>query len=859
MEAVVEASAELMGLFSPAENPVSLPCTIDVNGSNDEPGQGDLTKFCSDNTTANTQNLQISWDKINWTGQSGDACLLFNTDGDQGINYALCVGVEKDTVTDGIRVTNVTGWSCNDRTDKPVNCFDPTATTAVSGVCTAAVENTDPFYNSAFPPDSGTPNGTGEAYPNDTVATCVVTYSGVLANTSVEVSNVCAYTQPGDAGSNAKDCLAQPAGGFITVVKVANPNDSTAFPFTINDGAGFTPIPFSIIGSATSNRYSVATGTYSVKESIPGGWDLTDASCKNGGITNGTWSGDTVSSVVVGASDNIICTFNDVKRGHLIVSKVTEPSSDTTTQFGVTASGTGTISPPAIRTLTGNGSSTDYEVTPATYSVAESTIPTGWEQVTNTCQNVEVAAGATQACTITNRKKPELRVNKVLMPSSDTGKFNLLINGTTYATDVGNGGTTGAQFANIGANTVAEVEGTGTNLSNYVTTYGGDCDGSGNVTLAAGENKTCTITNARRGTVIINKTAINGNATFNYTASGDGLSNFNITTAGGSGSQQFANLAPGDKTVTEGTLPDGWAFTELTCSDPDGGTTISGMMANIDLDPGETVECTYTNTNDIMPDITVTKTANPTEVSETGGNVTFTYVVTNNASEPATITALSDDRFGTLTGDADCAVDTILAAGASCSFEATFAVPAGATGSTHVNVFTATAKDSQNNTDTATDNATVTRTDVLPDITVTKTANPTAVPETGGNVVFTFRVTNNSAEAAIISSLSDSVYGTLTGDTDCNVGTTVMDYCEFSITRFVSGDFSGAAHRNVFTANATDNDGNTATDDDDATVTFDDVLPDDHRPEDGGPDQRQRAGRQCGLHLQGHQHLPSSR
>ena len=62
---------------------------------------------------------------------------------------------------------------------------------------------------------------------------------------------------------------------------------------------------------------------------------------------------------------------------------------------------------------------------------------------------------------------------------------------------------------------------------------------------------------------------------------------------------------------------------------------------------------------------------------ETGGNVTFTYVVTNNSAEAATITALTDDKFGTLAGDADCQVGTVLAAGGSCAFQATFAIPAG--------------------------------------------------------------------------------------------------------------------------------------------------------------------------------------
>jgi len=45
--------------------------------------------------------------------------------------------------------------------------------------------------------------------------------------------------------------------------------------------------------------------------------------------------------------------------------------------------------------------------------------------------------------------------------------------------------------------------------------------------------------------------------------------------------------------------------------------------------------------------------------------------VTNNSIEAAEITVLSDDKFGTLAGDADCQLGTVLVAGASCSFEIT--------------------------------------------------------------------------------------------------------------------------------------------------------------------------------------------
>jgi streptogramin lyase len=110
---------------------------------------------------------------------------------------------------------------------------------------------------------------------------------------------------------------------------------------------------------------------------------------------------------------------------------------------------------------------------------------------------------------------------------------------------------------------------------------------------------------------------------------------------------------------------------------------------------------------DVRPDITVTKTASPTSVPETGGNVLFTFKVTNNSVEAATITALSDNKFGTLAGDADCHVGAVLAAGASCEFSTTFAIPAGGSSSSHVNTFSAMVTDADGFTDTATDDETI--------------------------------------------------------------------------------------------------------------------------------------------------------
>ncbi len=58
----------------------------------------------------------------------------------------------------------------------------------------------------------------------------------------------------------------------------------------------------------------------------------------------------------------------------------------------------------------------------------------------------------------------------------------------------------------------------------------------------------------------------------------------------------FNNLTPGGITVTE-TIPAGWTLVNITCDDPDGGTTIdlAAGEVTIDLDLGEAITCTFKN------------------------------------------------------------------------------------------------------------------------------------------------------------------------------------------------------------------------------------------------------------------------
>src|SRR5205085_1436565 len=106
--------------------------------------------------------------------------------------------------------------------------------------------------------------------------------------------------------------------------------------------------------------------------------------------------------------------------------------------------------------------------------------------------NVTLAAGDNNTCTYTNTPIPTLTVNKVCSPTTDTGKFNLVVDESTVVANAACGTGSGAHQVSIGSHTVGETAGTGTSLGNYFTpVISGDCASNGTVTLAAGDNKVC--------------------------------------------------------------------------------------------------------------------------------------------------------------------------------------------------------------------------------------------------------------------------------------------------------------------------------------------------------------------------------
>ena len=116
--------------------------------------------------------------------------------------------------------------------------------------------------------------------------------------------------------------------------------------------------------------------------------------------------------------------------------------------------------------------------------------------------------------------------------------------------------------------------------------------------------------------------------------------------------QTFTSVPIGNWSVTETNLPPNWALTGVTClGDADsGGSAAAG--ASIDVDAGDTINCTFTNTYTapappccVPPapsaDVSLTKT-DLVDPVVAGQNITYTVSVTNNGPNTAVGVTVSD-------------------------------------------------------------------------------------------------------------------------------------------------------------------------------------------------------------------------
>ncbi len=334
----------------------------------------------------------------------------------------------------------------------------------------------------------------------------------------------------------------------ITIVKINQGGDpNQTFTFDTHLTPSPSPSSFSIKGgelngktfqvecnaqSACTQRWGSLTQT--ISERATSGYTLTGVVCRHTGSSNGwglepTQGANLDPDTTFDAATSKInfrldwyewtkCWVTNTRDTGTIkvIKKVVAPAGDTG-KFNLTVDGATKAS------NVGDGGTTgDVTVTTGSHSVDETagtaTSLADYSQSTSCVdtahpndpavngKTVQVDKGDHWVCTITNtRKTGTIKVTKALSPATDAGRFNLLVDGAAKATDVGDGGTTGAVVVLPGAHSVAEAAGTATDLANYTSTlackdtaHGNAADDDGTLNVAAGDAWECLLTNTRK-------------------------------------------------------------------------------------------------------------------------------------------------------------------------------------------------------------------------------------------------------------------------------------------------------------------------------------------------------------------------
>ena len=827
---------------------------VDDAGADDEPGQKDLNWLSIDYGAPGATSLAVKWgwdDTATSGANTRDAGALFDTDGDGFANYSLYVTV----ATDGTHITQLYTCAADNRTDR---CAGPALVGTFASTATVAIPaDSDPFGvpgSADFDPAHVTGNTcrTNPAcYTQDTVATADIRLADFGNPADAFLLNVCSYPS-GQPNSDPSDCVFAPNNGFLTIVKVANPDDGTSFPFNASAQSASGDASWTIAGSGSQAQISYSpTSTLDLNEAVPAGWVLTSASCAIQTATptaTGTSTATGIDNLEIRSGLETICTFNDsLAKGTLKVIKSVVNDNGGTLGAGaftlhVKSGGNDVAGSPAAGVAGPGGR--DYTLAPGTYVVSEDTPPAGYAQTSIVCDGVAtdtvtVVANATKTCTITNNDVSAklIVIKNVVNDEAGTkgpADFTMSVTGSSPSpASFPGAGAPGTQVAiNPGSYSVSESVAAG-----YTPSFSTDCTGS----IALGETKTCTVTNNDNDTpssIVVTKTANptslpepGGNATFSVTiqntSAADWVDIHSLT------DDVYGNLAGKGTCVMPQLIAPGASYQCSfigAVSGNAGSSHTDVVTAAGQDDDGNNVsdsdDATVTIT-DVAAAIQVTKTADPTSLPEPGGNAGFDVEIKNLSSvDSVTITSLTDDIYGNLDGKGTCDVPQAIGPGGSYSCEFTGAV-SGNAGSSHTDVVTASGTDDDGKQVSDSDDAVVTLTNVPSSIAVTKSASPTAIQEPGGTATFAVSVKNTSAvDTVTITSLTDNIYGNLDGKGTCDVPQTLAPGASYScsFTGAVSGS-GGSTHVDVVTASGTDDDGTPVTGSDDASVSITSTPP----------------------------------
>ena len=574
---------------APASAAIISTCTSDAQGANDQPGQKDLTKFCPYTDDASGEvTVGWAWDETSFSGNnSGDACALFDADGDGNANYAVCVSIK------GNPATQVAGspfvYSCADTS--ATNCDSATSVTSAGTACTTS-SSTNPFV----------------VTDADTYVACTIKLADVGGSTAV-LKDVCSYPSS-SRPSDPSDCVVTPTAtspmATIQIRKVVSPATGDNGFFNLNIGAD----TYATGGSGTNATVTTTPGnSIVVNETGANGTNLanytTSVACMNGnkpvtGVTDLTNETKRSITISVADKDNVTCAFTNTRlMGTVKVVKDVVNNNGGDKNFADFTYKNG-ATPITLSAKAGDlydGEATLSLPVGSAFDITE-TDPTSLGYaltMSGTCMGTVTTA--LQTCTLKNDDvAPQLIVIKHLVDQYNSGKtasnFTMNVTGTNVSSSSFAGAESPGTTVTLDAGSYSVNEGS---HAGFDMTASADCAG----TIQLGQVKTCTITNtAQPAKLKVQKTVVNrwgGDkkaADFAFSLNGSTTATaFTALVDDDTKGENTLDLSAGVYSVTEPLATNGYTATYANNQNS------NADCSDLQLTNGVTVTCSITNTD----------------------------------------------------------------------------------------------------------------------------------------------------------------------------------------------------------------------------------------------------------------------
>ncbi len=460
--------------------------------------------------------------------------------------------------------------------------------------------------------------------------TCTASYTIDLEDLDDGSVKNTAYATDGKIKSEEDDETVTSIAGKIIIQKQTLP-DGSVQSFEFNPSWSTTN--FELKDGEQKDSGWLVPGRYDISEINPDGWYLNNTSC-----ISSKEDTETVDSITLDNNEIVTCTFTNYQKGSITVTKVDNINSGQDFTFNFTPLGLTSSQFVLDDDNNSNGLLSDTRtfsgLVSTFYDISEVAVA-GWTSGIVSCisdnpmqhpqnsfwygtMSVALRPGENMICTFTNtRDTGSLKVNKYTDINGDgdwsdnNEKSNSNANtlGFRWSLDSGTDNNMGVKVANVvtGSHSVDEIMPTGYHfVSWYIKGTDKSCSNPNGRTLPItldiikDNTKEITICNARdTGTVTIIKDAINNSEEDFYFDTNFGdleLEDDGNKYNGGTPEKKTYTIPTGSYWIDEKD-ESGWKLTSLECIGDDNSTiNLLDGKVDIDLDYGENVTCTYTNT-----------------------------------------------------------------------------------------------------------------------------------------------------------------------------------------------------------------------------------------------------------------------